>query len=177
MRHALTLLASRALTPDLLGSALASGDWPEAPTSSAAARLAVKPQPQASSASDHSEQASLQGLDGGAEEVAWPAAPQLAPAPSLRLLPETSAAAVDLLTMSVKAEEPAAVPLIMGAAGSGCSAVPQPVQLWRPVAAVPPAQPRAVRVAAFLARPLLTMSVATSSQHAMVLSSASVAVV
>ena len=47
-----------------------AGDWPEAQPASAAARLAAKPQaPAASSASDHSEQASLQGLDGGAEEV------------------------------------------------------------------------------------------------------------
>ena len=75
-------------------------------------------------------------------QVAWPA-PQLAAAPSLRLLPETSAAAVDLLTMSVKAdEEPAAA---VRAAGSGCGAVPDPVQLWRLVAPTPPPSPCSVR--------------------------------
>ena len=82
--------------------------------------------------------------------MAWPAAaPQLlAPAPSLRLLPETSAAAVDLLTMSVKAEEPSSVAAMTDAAGSGCGDVPKPVQLWRPVAAVLPYPAHAVRSAA-----------------------------
>ena len=65
--------------------------------------------------------------------MAWPVT-KLEAAPSLRLLPETSAAAVDLLTMSVKAEaEPAAV----RAAGSGCGAMPEPVQLWKLDSAAP----------------------------------------
>ena len=184
-----------------------AGDWPEQPAINAATRLAAKPQ--VSTASDHSEQASLASLDSAdAQEVratvvrellplsrpcdcvqgviqvvghllcgrlntsprlvgpkaqypgsvvvpyacrllcndilqelkssrhaqvAWPAT-KLEAAPSLRLLPETSAAAVDLLTMSVKAEDELAA---VRAAGSGCGAVPEPVQLWRLDAAAP----------------------------------------
>jgi len=65
--------------------------------------------------------------------VAWPVT-KLEAAPSLRLLPETSAAAVDLLTMSVRVE---AKPAAVRAAGSGCGAVPDPVQLWRLDTAAP----------------------------------------
>ncbi len=45
-----------------------AGDWPEQPAINAATRLAAKPQ--VSSASDHSEQASLASLDSAdAQEV------------------------------------------------------------------------------------------------------------
>ena len=76
-------------------------------------------------------------------QVAWPVT-KLAAAPSLRLLPETSAAAVDLLTMSVKAEESAPA-----TTGSGCGAVPEPVQLWRLATTSPASSPRTVCARAF----------------------------
>ena len=194
-----------------------AGDWPEQPAINAATRLAAKPQ--VSSASDHSEQASLASLDSAdaqevrasictcpvtaftlhsgravlcwasflvtsaafpsqwlagaptfcrlcssgesfrshtdhgfdgrgshsyrCNQVAWPVT-KLEAAPSLRLLPETSAAAVDLLTMSVRVE---AKPAAVRAAGSGCGAVPDPVQLWRLDTAAPAAMPCLVRTA------------------------------